>query len=148
MSAYRPVITGTRHMIAAGHHAAAHAGFAILEAGGNAMMQRRGGYRVGVLQTDRVFRRRRADVIYLAKSVKVINIYGPALSGARHDRCLTRNGASAPREMRTVMPAAPYSWIPALGIRTLIFAKSRGDHRFARDGFAMHWFMAEYRRAS
>ena len=24
MSAYRPVITGTRHMIAAGHHAAAH----------------------------------------------------------------------------------------------------------------------------
>jgi len=37
MPGYRPVITGTRHMIAAGHHAAAHAGFTILEAGGNAI---------------------------------------------------------------------------------------------------------------
>src|SRR5687767_10720963 len=33
MAVYRPTITGTRHMIAAGHHAAAHAGFTILEAG-------------------------------------------------------------------------------------------------------------------
>ena len=37
MPAYRPVITGTRHMVSAGHHAAAHAGFTILEAGGNAI---------------------------------------------------------------------------------------------------------------
>jgi gamma-glutamyltranspeptidase len=39
MSAYRPVITGTRHMIAAGHHAAAHAGFAILKQAATPSMQ-------------------------------------------------------------------------------------------------------------
>src|SRR5690349_5407224 len=33
----RPTITGTRHMIAAGHYLAAEAGFQILEAGGNAV---------------------------------------------------------------------------------------------------------------
>lgn len=37
MKPFRPAITGTRHMISAGHHGAAHAGFCILEAGGNAV---------------------------------------------------------------------------------------------------------------
>ena len=37
MSTYRPTITGERHMISAGHYSAAHAGFQILEAGGNAI---------------------------------------------------------------------------------------------------------------
>jgi len=31
------VLTGTRHMVSAGHYTAAHAGFCILEAGGNAI---------------------------------------------------------------------------------------------------------------
>ena len=34
--ANRPTIMGTRHVIAAGHYLAAHAGFKILEGGGNA----------------------------------------------------------------------------------------------------------------
>jgi len=34
--AHRPALMGTRHMAAAGHYAAAHAAFAILEAGGDA----------------------------------------------------------------------------------------------------------------
>ena len=37
MKPFRPAITGTRHMISAGHHGAAHADFCILEAGGNAV---------------------------------------------------------------------------------------------------------------
>ncbi len=31
------VLMGNRHMVAAGHYAAAHAGFLVLEAGGNAV---------------------------------------------------------------------------------------------------------------
>ena len=55
MQAYRPAITGTRHMISAGHHLAAHAGFCILEAGGNAIDAGvAAGMAAGVLQTDRV----------------------------------------------------------------------------------------------
>ena len=37
VAAHRPTIRGTRHMVAAGHYLAAHAGFHILEAGGNAV---------------------------------------------------------------------------------------------------------------
>ena len=33
----RPVVMGTKHVVAAGHYMAAHAGFEILEAGGNAV---------------------------------------------------------------------------------------------------------------
>ena len=36
-NSYRPAITGTRHMVSAGHYLAAHAGFEILESGGNAI---------------------------------------------------------------------------------------------------------------
>ena len=37
MASNRPTISGTRHVIAAGHYLATHAGFQILEAGGNAV---------------------------------------------------------------------------------------------------------------
>ena len=32
---YRPAVAGLRHVVVAGHYLAAHAGFAILEAGGS-----------------------------------------------------------------------------------------------------------------
>src|SRR5260370_39520538 len=35
--AHRPALMGTRHMAVAGHYAAAHAAFVVLEAGGNAI---------------------------------------------------------------------------------------------------------------
>jgi len=55
MPTYRPAITGSRHMISAGHYSAAHAGFQILEAGGNAIDAGvAAGIAVSVLQTDRV----------------------------------------------------------------------------------------------
>ena len=53
--ANRPTIMGTRHVIAAGHYLAAHAGFQILEAGGNAVDAGvASGIAMGVLQTDKV----------------------------------------------------------------------------------------------
>ena len=36
-SSFRPAVAGTRHMVVAGHYLAAHAGFEILESGGNAI---------------------------------------------------------------------------------------------------------------
>ena len=55
MPTYRPSITGSHHMISAGHYSAAHAGFQILEAGGNAIDAGvAAGIAVSVLQTDRV----------------------------------------------------------------------------------------------
>ena len=51
--AQRPALRGTRHMVAAGHYGAAHAAFAILEAGGNAVDAAvAGGLALGVLQPD------------------------------------------------------------------------------------------------
>jgi len=151
MSAYRPVITGTRHMIAAGHHAAAHAGFAILEAGGNAIDAGvAAGIAVGVLQTDRVnFAGVAPMLIYLAKERTVINIDGLGTwpRAASIDVFNQQYGGKMPPGiLRTVMPAAPYAWITALEkYGTLSFGEvAAAAIRFARDGFAMHWFMAEY----
>ena len=51
--AQRPALRGTRHMVAAGHYGAAHAAFAVLEAGGNAVDAAvAGGLALGVLQSD------------------------------------------------------------------------------------------------
>ena len=151
MSAYRPVITGTRHMIAAGHHAAAHAGFTILEAGGNAIDAGvAAGITVGVLQTDRVnFAGVAPMMIYLAKERAVVNIDGlgtwpRAASIDVFNK--VHGGKMPPGILRTVMPAAPYAWITALEkYGTMSFGDvAAAAIRFARDGFPMHGFMADY----
>src|SRR3954465_6017394 len=151
MPAYRPVITGTRHMVAAGHHAAAHAGFAILEAGGNAIDAGvAAGMAVGVLQTDRLhFAGVAPMLIYLAKDRSVVNIDGLGTwpRAASIDVFNQQYGGKMPPGiLRTVMPAAPYAWITALEkYGTMSFGDvAAAAIRFARDGFAMHWFMAEY----
>jgi gamma-glutamyltranspeptidase/glutathione hydrolase len=151
MPTFRPVITGTRHMIAAGHHAAAHAGFCILEAGGNAIDAGvAAGMAVGVLQTDRVnFAGVAPMMIYLAKEREVVNIDGLGTwpRAASLDVFLNQYGGKMPPGiLRTVMPAAPYAWITALEkYGTMTFGDvAAAAIRFARDGFAMHWFMAEY----
>src|ERR1700693_3126283 len=51
----RPLLLGTRHMAVAGHYGAAHAAFAVLEAGGNAVDAGvAAGIALGVLQSDLV----------------------------------------------------------------------------------------------
>ena len=53
ITSHRPVISARRHVISAGHYLAAHAGFAVLEAGGNAIDAGvAAGIALGVLQSD------------------------------------------------------------------------------------------------
>ncbi len=149
--AYRPTLTGTRHMISAGHHAATHAGFMILEAGGNAVDAGvAAGIALGVLHTDLVnFAGVAPMMIYLADKREVINIDGLGTWPRAADINVFINqygGKMPPGILRTVIPAAPYAWLTALEkYGTMSFSDvSQAAIRFARDGFAMHWLMAGF----
>jgi len=151
MSTYRPTITGARHMISAGHYSATHAGFQILEAGGNAIDAGvAAGIAVGILQTDRVnFAGVAPMMIYLADKREIINIDGlgiwPKAASLNyfHEK---HGGKMPPGILRTVLPAAPAAWITALErYGTMSFGEvAREATRLAREGFAMHGFMADY----
>src|SRR3990170_1223318 len=111
MPTYRPLITGTRHMISAGHHAAAHAGFAILEAGGNAVDAGvAAGIAVGVLQTDRVnFAGVAPIMMWLADRQEIVNIDGLGTwpRAVTPDYFMKHHGGKMPKGiLRTVIPAA------------------------------------------
>lgn len=153
MPTYRPVITGTRHMIAAGHYLAAHAGFTILEAGGNAIDAGvAAGIAVGVLQTDRVnFAGVAPMMLYLADRQEVVNIDGLGTwpDAVTPDYFMKHHAGKMPKGiLRTVMPAAPDAWLTALDkYGTMSFGDvASAAIRFAREGFAMHGFMADYIR--
>ena len=151
MTTYRPTITGAKHMISAGHYSATHAGFQILEAGGNAIDAGvAAGMALGILQTDRVnFAGVAPIMMYLADKREVINIDGlgtwPKAASVQyfHDH---HGGKMPPGILRTVMPAAPASWIMALErYGTMSFGEvAREATRLAREGFAMHAFMRDY----
>src|SRR6185436_15687024 len=109
MRPYRPMVTGTRHMIVAGHHAAAHAGFAVLEAGGNAIDAGvAAGIALGVLQTDRVnFAGVAPIMIYVAKQREVVSIDGLGVwpRAASIDVFIERYGGNMPSGiLNTVIP--------------------------------------------
>lgn len=78
MHSHRPVIRGTRHVAVAGHYLAAHTGFAILEAGGNAVdVGVAAGLVEGVVESDQVNIAGVAPIImYLADRREVITISG------------------------------------------------------------------------
>ncbi len=151
MPTYRPTITGARHMISAGHYSATFAGFQMLEAGGNAIDAGvAAGICLGVLQTDRVnFAGVAPIMMYLAETGEVVNIDGlgtwPKAASLAHfnEKC---GGKMPPGILRTVMPAAPASWITALErYGTMSFGEvAKEAVRLAREGFAMHGFMADY----
>ena len=75
---YRPTIRGTRHLAVAGHYLAAHAGFAVLEAGGNAIDAGvAAGITEEIVQSDQVtFAGVAPIMIYLAERGEVITISG------------------------------------------------------------------------
>src|SRR2546421_10156528 len=151
MKAFRPSITGTRHMISAGHHGAAHAGFCILEAGGNAVDAGvAAGICLGVLQTDIVnFAGVAPIMLWLAERREVITIDGLGVwpRAARlevfHEKY---GGRMPPGLLRAVVPAAPDAWITALErYGTMSFGDvAQAAIRYARDGFPMHALMADY----
>ncbi len=149
--ANRPTIMGTRHVIAAGHYLAAHAGFQILEGGGNAVDAGvASGIAMGVLQTDKVsFGGVAPLIVYLAKKKEIHCIDGlgvwpkaitPDFFQKFHD------GKIPPNELRSVVPAAPDSWITALErFGTMTFGEvASAAIRFASDGFPMYPLMAEF----
>jgi gamma-glutamyltranspeptidase / glutathione hydrolase len=151
MKPYRPWITGTRHMIAAGHYGAAHAGFSILEGGGNAVDAGvAAGICLGVLQTDIVnFAGVAPIMIWLAERRRVITIDGLGVwpRAARIETFHERHGGRMPPGLlRTVVPAAPDAWITALEqFGTMSFGDvAQAAIRYAREGFAMHPLMADY----
>jgi gamma-glutamyltranspeptidase/glutathione hydrolase len=151
MPAYRPTLTGTRHMIAAGHHAAAHAGFTVLEAGGNAVDAGvAAGIALGVLQTDLVnFAGVAPMMIYVADRREVVTIDGLGTwpRAADINVFVKRHGGKMPPGiLRTVIPAAPHAWLTALEkFGTMSFGDvAQAAIRLAREGFAMHWLMAGF----
>jgi gamma-glutamyltranspeptidase/glutathione hydrolase len=136
------VLTGTRHMVSAGNHAAAHAGFMILEAGGNAVDAGVAtGLALGVTCCDLVNVAGVAPImIRTAATGEVVTIDGlgvwPAKASAAYFR--EKHGGRIPEGLlRAVVPGAPSGWISALErFGTMSFGEvAEAAIRLARDGF-------------
>ena len=149
IDALRPVVRAHRHAIVAGHYLAAEAGFAILEAGGNAIDAGvAAGIALGVVHSDLVNVAGVAPIIlYSAKTGQVETISGlgtwpaavtPDLFAREH------GGRIPPGVLRSVVPAAPDAWITALERHgTMTFGEvAAASIRLARDGFVMYPLMA------
>jgi len=151
MSTGRMTIMGTRHLISAGHYLAAHAGFQILEAGGNAIDAGvAAGIAIGVVQTDKVnFGGVAPQIIYTARDRKVHCIDGLGVwpKAVTSDYFVRRHGGKIPPGVeRCVVPAAPDAWITALArFGTMSFGEAAAAAtRFARDGFPMYPLMSQF----
>ena len=147
----QPMITGARHMIAAGHYLAAEAGHAVLQAGGNVVDAGvAAGIALGIVHADQVqFSGVAPMIIHLADRDETITIAG--LGGwpraARLQTFVEQHGGGIPAGvLRTVVPAAPEAWILALErYGTLGFGDvAAAAIRYAREGFTMHPVMAQY----
>jgi len=144
-------IMGTRHVVSAGHYLAAHAGFEILEAGGNAIDAGvAAGIAIGVLQTDKVnFGGVAPQIIYTAKNRKVHCIDGLGVwpRAVTPDYFTKKHGGKIPPGVeRCVVPAAPDAWLTALAnFGTMSFGEvATAATRFATEGFPMHPLMSQF----
>ncbi|MBM3518499.1 MAG: gamma-glutamyltransferase family protein, partial [Alphaproteobacteria bacterium] len=150
MPAYRPPIEGSRHGVVAGHYLAAHAGFAIFNAGGNAIDAGvAAGMALGVLQSNFVgFAGVAPIIIYSAEKDELISIDGLGTwpKAATLEMFEKGHRGTIPEGLlRTVVPAAPAAWIEAL-IRygTMSFGDiAEASIRFAREGFVMYPLMSD-----
>src|ERR1043165_5805218 len=151
MASKRMTIMGTRHVVSAGHYLAAHAGFQILEAGGNAIdAGGAAGIAIDVLQTDKVnFGGVAPQIIYTAKNKKVMCIDGLGVwpKAITPDYFMKRHGGKIPPGVeRCVVPAAPDAWLTALeNFGTMSFGEvATAATRFASEGFPMHPLMSQF----
>lgn len=143
--------SGSRHMVSAGHSAAATAGFLILEAGGNAVDAGvAAGLVLGVVQSDIVNIAGVAPIMVRSGSThEVVTIDGlgtwPGRASAAYFREF-HDGAIPAGLLRTVIPAAPAAWIEALKrFGTMSFGEVAASAiRIARDGFLVHPTMADF----
>jgi gamma-glutamyltranspeptidase/glutathione hydrolase len=145
----RPTLYGRRHAISSGHYLASGAGFAILEAGGNAIDAGcAAGIALGVLCADEVNVAGVAPIMIRTGAGRVATIAGlghwpaaipPDLFMREH------GGRIPPGILRTVVPAAPDAWITALrDFGTMSFGEVAGEAiRFASEGFAVYERLAE-----
>lgn len=144
MMSHRPTVYGTRHAISAGHYLATMAGFAILEAGGNAVDAGcAAGMALGVLQPDLVNFAGVAPIMIRRADGRVESIAG--LGHWPHalppDFFMREHGGKIPSGvLRTVVPAAPDAWITALERHgTMRFGEVAASAiRFAEEGFAVY----------
>ena len=150
MASARTSIMGTRHVVSAGHYLAAHAGFEILEAGGNAIDAGvAAGIAIDVLQTDKVnFGGVAPQIIFTAKNRKVHCIDGLGVwpRGVTPDYFLKKHGGKiSPDVERCIVSAAPDAWLTALAnFGTMSFGEvASAAIRFASEGFPMHALMSE-----
>ncbi|HEY1437451.1 MAG TPA: gamma-glutamyltransferase [Casimicrobiaceae bacterium] len=146
----RPLLLGTRHMAVAGHYGAAHAAFAALESGGNAVDAGvAAGVALGVLQSDLVNVAGVAPImIYRAAKRDVVTISGLGTwpRAVTPDLFQKRHGGKIPAGiLRSVVPAAPDAWITALeNYGTMSFGDcAAAAIRFASTGFPMYGLMSE-----
>ena len=150
MQAMRPDLMSLHHVVVSGHYLTAQAGFQILEAGGNAIDA---GVAVGiatsVVECEFVgFGGIAPSMIHLTESREIVTLSGmgcwPHAASSEYFR--DNHGGRIPAGlMRTVVPAAPDTWITALEkFGTMSFGEvSAAAIRFARDGFAMYPMMRD-----
>ena len=145
----RPTLYGRRHAISSGHYLASAAGFAILEAGGNAVDAGcAAGIALGVLCAHEVNVAGVAPIMIHTAGGDVTTIAGlghwPAAIPA--DVFMREHGGMIPAGvLRTVVPAAPDAWITALrDFGTMSFGEVAADAiRFASEGFAVYQHFAD-----
>src|SRR5258708_34214385 len=123
MTSTRPTLYGSRHAVSAGHYLAAAAGFAILEAGGNAIDAGcAAGIALAVLHPDEGNVAGVAPIMIRTgpqgeKGAKVVTIAGLGHWPARFPADLfmrEHGGKMPPGLLRTVVRAPPDAWIAAL----------------------------------
>jgi gamma-glutamyltranspeptidase/glutathione hydrolase len=138
----RPTLYGTRHGISAGHYLAAAAGFAILEAGGNAVDAGcAAGIALGVLVPDLVNVAGVAPIMIRLADGRLETIAGLGHWPKRIPADLFAAERRIPEGvLRTVVPAAPDAWITALERHgTMRFADiAAAAIKCAAEGFAVN----------
>jgi gamma-glutamyltranspeptidase / glutathione hydrolase len=144
----RPTLYGNRHAISAGHYLAAAAGFAVLEAGGNAVDAGcAAGLALTVLHPDEVNFAGVAPMMIRTAQGEVVTIDGVGVwpRALAPDLFLREHGATMPEGiLRTVVPAGPDAWVTALrDFGTMAFGDVAAEAiRLAREGFATFEYMA------
>lgn len=148
--ASRPTLYGTRHAVSAGHYLATAAGFAVLEAGGNAVDAGcAAGIALGVLNPHDVKFAGVAPIMIRMRGQQVKTIDGLGIWPRRipADLFMREHGGFMPLGiLRTVVPAAPDAWITALRDHgTMTFGEvASAAIRYAREGFGVYDHMRSF----